>query len=263
MSCCDFDAQSAKRFLEKIDSCYKKNDMREAKECIEFWENEARNKGDERLLLTILNEAMGVYRRMQKKNKALSAMEESLNLIEKLNLQNNLSGATIYINSATTLSFCGKEKEGLSLYDKAANCYELSNKNETYEYATLLNNKASTLYELKKYDEAEKNWISAIDILTKINDIDEHKKKYNGEIAISLVMLAHLYFDRTNNPDGATYKKIEEHLNEAEKYLTDENQVKDANYAYALKKCASSFDYFDRKDFAINLRKEANKIYFE
>ena len=163
MSCCDFDAQGANRFLKKMDSCFEHNDMRAAKETIEFWENEARSKGDDRLLLTVLNEAMGVYRRTQKKTKALNAMDESLKLIDKLDLQNNLSGATIYINSATTLSFCDRKEEGLELYDKAANCYELAGKKETYEYATLLNNKASTLYELKRYDEAEKNIKEAID----------------------------------------------------------------------------------------------------
>ena len=111
MSCCDFDAQGANRFLKKMDSCFEHNDMRAAKETIEFWENEARSKGDDRLLLTVLNEAMGVYRRTQKKTKALNAMDEALKLIDKLDLQNNLSGATIYINSATTLSFCDRKEE--------------------------------------------------------------------------------------------------------------------------------------------------------
>ena len=75
-------------------------------------------------------------------------------------------------------------------------------------------------------------------------------------------MLAHLNFDRVDDPDGATYKRIEGYLDEAEKYLYDDNQIKDANYAYALKKCAPSFDYFQRKEVSEALRKKANEIYY-
>ena len=92
-------------------------------------------------------------------------MEESLSLVEKLGLAQSPTGATIYINAATTLSFFGREEEGLRLYDRAADCYKSSNLTETYEYAALLNNRAGTLNELKRYDEAEENWKEAIEIL--------------------------------------------------------------------------------------------------
>ncbi len=73
----------------------------------------------------------------------------------KLGLTQNLSGATIFVNAATTLSFFGEEEKGLELYGKAAAIYEKEGRTETYEYAALLNNEAGTLYALKKYDEAE------------------------------------------------------------------------------------------------------------
>ena len=145
------------RFLSRIDSCFNRNDMKGARECIRFWENEARQANDDRGLLTVLNEAVGYYRRTQKKGKAMSAMRESLSLVEKLGLTRTLSGSTIYINAATTLSFFGSEEEGLELYDEAAQCFIAENKTETYEYAALLNNKAGTLNALKRYDEAELN----------------------------------------------------------------------------------------------------------
>ena len=175
------------RFIAKLDSCFDRNDLKAAKECIEYWEKEARETGDDRALLTVLNEAVGFYRRTQKRGRALAAMEESLALVDKLGLPDKLSGATIYINAATTLSFFGKEEEGLQLYDKAARCYEIERHTETYEYAALLNNKAGTLNALKRYDEAERDWVQAIEILKEIGG-------HAGEIAISLVMLAHLTF---------------------------------------------------------------------
>ena len=133
------------RFLDRLDSCFDRNDMRAARECLTFWEGEARRLGDDRGLLTVLNEAVGFYRRTQKKGKALRAMEESLALTEALGVGDTPSGATVYINAATTLAFFGREEEGLSLYDKAAACYRSAGRTDTYEYAALLNNKAGTL----------------------------------------------------------------------------------------------------------------------
>ena len=224
--------------------------MKGARECIEFWEKEAAEAGDDRALLTVLNEAVGYYRRTQKKAKALAAMDKSLELVEKLDLSRTLSGATIYINSATTLSFFGKEEEGLKLYEKAEEGFKNAGKTLSYEYAALLNNKAGTLNALKRYDEAEKEWKEAIEILKKIG-------RHAGEIAISLVMLAHLTFDR----DDTAYDKTEALLDEAWEYINSDDQEKDGNYAYVLRKCAPSFDYFQRPDEAQAMREVAKEIY--
>ncbi|MGN0549714.1 MAG: tetratricopeptide repeat protein [Acutalibacteraceae bacterium] len=238
------------RFIDRLDACFNRNDMRAARECIEYWENEARQNNDDRGLLTVLNEAVGYYRRSKKKTKALKAMEESLSLVEKLGLSDSLSGATIYINAATTLSFFGRVQEGLELYEKAEACYQVNGGTQTYEYAALLNNKAATLNELKRYDEAETNWKNAIEILKKVG-------YHDGEIAISLVMLAHLTFDR----DDTAYEQVEALLDEAWDYINSDNQPKDGNYAYVLRKCAPSFDYFQRPMEAQALRDVAKEIY--
>ena len=238
------------RFIDRLDTCFNRNDMRAARECIEYWESEARQNGDDRGLLTVLNEAVGYYRRSKKKTKALSAMEESLSLVNKLGLSESLSGATVYINAATTLSFFGRVQEGLELYDKAAVCYQSNGKTKSYEYAALLNNKAAALNELKRYDEAEEHWKNAVDILKKVG-------YHDGEIAISLVMLAHLTFDR----DDTAYEKVEALLDEAWEYVNSDNQPKDGNYAYILRKCAPSFDYFKRPMEAQAMRDVAKEIY--
>ena len=66
------------RFIDRLDAAFNRNDMKSAQECIRFWEAEARRLNDERGLLTVLNEAVGYYRRAKKKTRALEAMEESL-----------------------------------------------------------------------------------------------------------------------------------------------------------------------------------------
>ena len=242
------------RFLKKLDNYFSTNDLSNACDCIDFWEKEARNAGDDRALLTILNERLGLSRRVNDSEKGLLAIEECKSLIEKLNLTNSISAATIYINAATTSSHFGKDNEGLLLYEKAKNCYIDKGQTNTYEYATLLNNSAGVLSKLKKYDDSEKNYLEAIDILKRLGNRD-------GEIALSLVMLAHITFDRSDAPDDSVYEKVENLLDESIKYLKSDKIVRDGNFAFILDKCAPSFDYFKRPGQAKAMRKLAKEIY--
>ena len=237
------------RFFARLDGCFERNDLRGARDCLAEWEANAREIGDDRALLSVLNEAVGFWRRQQKRSRALAATEECLALTKKLGLEDALSGATIYINAATTSAFFGDPDGGLALYDRAAACYEKAGAEKTFEYASLLNNRAGTLYGVKRFDEAETCWRKAIAILQEIGG-------HAGEIAISLVMLAHLAFDRDD--DRETTERL---LDEAWEYLNSEDQVRDGNYAYVLRKCAPSFDYFGRPMEAAALKEVAKEIY--
>lgn len=97
---------------------------------------------------------------------------------------------------------------------------------------------------------AAREWKKTIEILGRIG-------YHAGEIAISLVMLAHLTFDR----DGTAYK-AESLLDEAWEYINSDDQPRDGNYAYVLRKYAPSFDYFKRPDEAEAMRESAKEIYY-
>lgn len=238
------------RFIARLDACFARNDLTAAEECITSWTNEARALKDDRGLLTVLNEAVGFYRRTQNRDKALAAVTECQALLGKLGLLNQLSGATVLINAATTLAVFDQPDKALPLYEKAACCYEQSGKTDTYEYAALLNNRAAALHALKRFDEAEAHWLQAADILKK-------EGRHDGDIAISLVMLAHLTFDR----DETAYDQVEALLDEAWAYINSPNQPRDGNYAFILTKCAPSFEYFQRHEAAQALREVAKDIY--
>lgn len=241
---------SVRRFIDQMDRCFDRNDMKAARECLQSWESEARRLGDDRGLLAVLNEAVGFYRRTQKRGKALAAMEECLQLVDRLSLEGQAAGATVLTNAATTLAFFGEPEKALELYDRAAACFEAAGGTDTYEYAALLNNRAGTLYGLKRYDAAEAAWRGAVEIL-------KAEGRHDGEIAISLVMLAHLTFDR----DDTAYAQVEALLDQAWEYINAPNQPRDGNYAYVLRKCAPSFDYFRRPEAAQALREVAKEIY--
>lgn len=239
------------RFIDKLDACLKTNDVAAAEDCIEYWEKAARENSDSCALLSILNEKTGFYRTNSNENKALTAVYEAVKLIEQKNLQNNVSAATVYVNAATTLKAFGKVKEGIPLYEKAEQIYKENGNVQSYEYAALLNNKATALEDLDNHDEAEKLYSSAIEILEKIGGHDV-------DVAISLIGLAHLYFNRDD-----AYDKVEELLDKAWEKITEGNQPHDASYANAILKCVSSLKYFKRQIEAQALEEVAKEIYGE
>ena len=107
---------------------------------------------------------------------------------------------------------------------------------------------------LKKYDDAERNYLEAIEILKKIGNHD-------GEIALSLTMLAHITFDKACDPGDSTYQKVESLLDESITYLKSDKIVRDGNFAFILDKIAPSFDYFKRPGQAKAMRNLSKEIY--
>ena len=240
------------RFITKLDDFFSTNDLKGAGEYLKYWETEARAIGDTRGLLAVLNEEIGYYRRTNEAEPAIRAVFEAKELLDTNKLSENASGAVIYINMATTLSAFGRSEEGLPLYDSAEKIYTERGLESAYEFAALLNNRATALSKLKRYDEAE-------DCINRAVEILKAEGKHDGEIAVSLVNLAHVIFDR----DGTAYEWVEETLDLAWEYINSPRQPHDANYAFILSKCAPSLRYFKREIEAQALEEVAAEIYGE
>lgn len=241
---------SVARFIDRLDRCFAHNDLQEAASCIAYWKQEAANLGDLRGLLSVVNEELGFYRRTGEEQAGLRAVEQARALVEELGMGEEVSGATILVNAATTLKAFGRAAEGLPCYQQAERIYLAHGMEWAYEYAAMLNNRAAALCDLKRYDEGEADYRKAIDIL-------EREGAHDGEIAVSLMNLAHLTFDR----DNTSYQRVEPLLDEAWEYLNSRRQPRDGNYAFILSKCAPSFEYFGRTMAADALREVAEEIY--
>lgn len=235
------------RFIEKLDSLLSHNDTDGAEKLIAYWIGEARACGDRRGLLSILDEAIGLYRRTAKEAKARSAIDEAFVLLDLLSLQNTLSGATVYLNCATTLKAFGSVRDAMPYYQRAQKIYEELLPPDDFHVAALYNNMASACADLGQFEEAEGYYCSAIEILSQ-------KGSNNGEIAVSMINLAHLYHER--NPLD---EKIEVMLQKAWELLGTERNAQDGNYAFVCSKCAPSFGFFGHflKEAELNARAEA------
>ncbi len=244
------DRLNVARFIAKLDECFKSNNLKEADSLIDSWTNEALALNDLRGLLSVQNEGLGLYRRTSDYNKAMKTIDLVIWLLDNLKLNNHVSGATILVNLATTMKAFGKAKEGLKYYSQAEKVYEDNGLTGSFEYTALLNNRASALDELERFDEAEKDLLKAIEILKKDGTHD-------GEIAVSLINLAHVVYNR-NDKDTA---RVETLLDDAWEYINSPKQPHDANYAFILSKIAPSLRYFKRVDEADAIEAVSKVIY--
>ena len=213
---------------------------------MDYWEHDARALGDERGLLEVLNEETGYFRRTGEKEKAEKAISEALALTEKLGLSETVSGATIYVNCATTMKAFGEAEKALPYYEKARIVYEKNLEKGDFMLAALYNNTALALADLGRTAEAEEHFLLAIETL-------KAGGSHNGEIAVSYVNLAQLYYGAGIN------EKIPSALESGWEYLSSENNPHDGNFAFICSKCAPAYRDFgqiQRADILFNTAKE-------
>lgn len=244
-----YDIVPIARVMQKLDELFDKNDLRSVGVLLDYWERDARNLHDERGLLEILNEQIGYFRRMEDKGRALKAVREAFALISKLELDKNESSGTVYLNGATTMKAFGETEAAMEYYFKAKDIYDRVLPPYDYKLATYYNNVSSAYKELGNVEESEKCCYKAIEIL-------EMSGKYQGEIAVTHVNLAHLYYDADNFDE-----RVYEHMEHAWKLLSSDENDHDGNFAFLCSKCYPSFGYFGYFDYEKRLKALVEKIY--
>ena len=241
------------RIIDKIDEMFEKDDTQGVKRVLEYWESEAKALHDTRGLLEILSEEIGLYRKLGEKENGLRAVDEALAILCCQGSCSSVGDATIYLNCATTMKAFGKAEDAMQYYQIAKEQYEKSLPKDDYRLAGLYNNYATALCDLKRFDEGEKCYEKAIEIL-------QEKGGY-GELAVSYVNLAHLVYDRANEQNKECDEQIDELLDKAMECLDDAALVRGGNYAFICSKCASAYGFFGRFLDKAELERRAKEIY--
>lgn len=237
------------RILERIDALFAKNDLDAVGRILDYWDEEARRLNDERGLLEILNEKIGFYRRTNEKMLALKSVEEAFVLIDKLGLYGLQSSGTIYLNGATTMKAFGEVRAAMEYYDRAREIYQHTLSDSDFRLAAFYNNISSAYKELGEVEKCEDACIKAISILEKSGN-------FLGEMAISHINLAHLYYD-LDNFDDRIYIEMEK----AWELLNNEKNSHDGNFAFVCSKCHPSFAFFGYFEYEAKLKKFVKEIY--
>lgn len=240
------------RFIEKLDELiYKKNDIPAARRHLDYWERAAKAGNDARGLLTVENEMMGFFRQNGTKEEAYAAADTALSLLSELGMEDYVSGATTYLNAATVYKTFGEPERAVDNYKKARGIYEKHLEKIDSRLAGLYNNYALALCDTGRFDEAEKMYFSALEIV-------ENDDSQILERAITYLNLADLYYEKLGELDSADY--IEKYLAKAEAVL-DGDVEHNGYYAYVCEKSAPTFEYYGWFMTARTLRERAAKIH--
>ena len=239
------------RVIEKLDEHLNRDDYESALRHLLYWESEAEFLSDDRGLLTINCELMGLYRKISKKDEAIAAAESALFLVEKLRLSDSVTAGTALVDAATVFNAFGENERSLELFLKAKDIYEKLLDETDPKLAALYNNCALTLSSLERFSEAEEFFLKALCIVRAAeNKPDE---------AITHLNLANLYEKRDGLQNA--FDLIAERLQLARDILEDDRINKDSYYAFVCDKCASVFGYYKMEDYARELKARAKKIY--
>ena len=238
------------RIIDKLDSFFDKNDNESARRHLDFWRAEAVSLGDESGELSVVNEQLGLARKLCDEQMAQDATSRAQELIVLTGMEKSVPGATIMLNAATTCKAFGRHAEALELYRKAAEIYSSELEMGDLRFAALFNNQATALSDLERYDEA-------LSLYTKAIELTQGQTESLTDCAITYVNMAHLY----ENRDGADCPLSVECLDKAWELLDCSDIRRDSYYAFVCDKCAPAYDYFGFFLRASELRERARRIY--
>ncbi len=237
------------RFFEKLNELFSRNDLPAVGRLLDYWDGEARALGDKRGLLEILNEKIGYYRRTAEKEKGMAAISEAFSLIENDGIGDPISIGTIYLNGATTMKSFGHAKEAMAYYEKAEKIYNENLEDGDYRLAALYNNMSSAYKDLGDLEKCEESCFRAIDIL-------KDKDDCLGETAVTLINVAHLYYD-VDPLDERVYEIMDKAWN----CLMSEKNERNGDFAFFCSKCYPSFGFFGYFEREAELKALMERIY--
>lgn len=242
----------ARRFIDKLDAYFAKNDYDGAGRHLEYWYAEAAAGNDLRGRFTVLNEMLGYYRKTAQKEKALAAADEIAEVIRGLGMEDSVSSATVYLNIGTVYKAFSMPEAALPFFERALDIYGSSLDPYDVRYGGLYNNFALALVDLCRFDEAFDYYNAALRVIT-------GKKGTEPDIAVTYLNMASAAEAQLGLEQAES--DIEKYLDQAEKYLDCETAERNAYYAFVCDKCAPVFSYYGRFLYAEELKKRSVKIY--
>ena len=241
-----------RRVINTLDAYLAKNDYAAGERHLRYWIMEADNACDMHGKLSVLNEQIGLYRKMGMKAECFEAIDGAITLADQLDMDGTITYGTTMVNAATGYKSFNMAEEAMPLYRKAQKIYESALDANDDKMGGLYNNMALALTELGEYDEAESYYRKALEIMS--------KQEFGAlEEAITYLNMADLVVAQYGEEQGE--EKISEYLTRAEELLNDERPPRNGYYAFVCEKCAPVFGYYGYFLTEMDLNKRAREIY--
>lgn len=240
----------ARRVVEKLDAYMERKDYSGAERHLLYWLKEAQMAEDLQGQLLIRNEMVGFYRKTGSRDKALTAGEEAIQLLDVLDLTDSVSAGTTFINAATAYSAFGEEDTAMTLFSRAKTILEAHPEAGTDLLGGLYNNMGLACAALGEYEEAYRLFAGALEAM---------RSESGGELeqAITHLNLADAIYAELGDKGR---EKIQAHLQKAKHLLTENTAERNGYYAFVLEKCAPAFRSFGDPETAEKLERMAEQI---
>lgn len=174
------------KVFAEADTYFAAHDLAGAALYLENQEMRFKSENNSESELTILNELIGLYRKMLKSEDASRCMKRAEEIIEELDLKDHVAAATTYLNYATACRAYRKYDEAAEYFEKVRPIYEKQLRQNDYQMASYYNNAALLMLDMKDYEQGEQYLYKALESLKGI-------PRSSGEIATTHMTLAHLY----------------------------------------------------------------------
>ena len=242
------------RVMERLNRCYEVNDSAEAKRLLQYWYGEAKASGDDRGRLSLVNEMMGLFRKMGDGERAIACADEAQQLIGKEDHGASVSAAVILVNCGTVYTAFGRAKEALVIFRRAESMLTESSEKADAERGSLYNNMAAGLAAAGEYEASEEYYGKALAVMRTIPGSEP-------ELAVTKLNLANLLEAAHGMAEAC--ERIEECVSEAHDLLETAGFPRDGHLAFVCEKCAPVFEYYGWFSYAAQLRQRAKEIYGE
>ena len=209
----------------------------------------AREIGDKTGELSILSELMGFHRRTADKNAAISASNDGIELVFELDIGKSISGATVLLNAATTLSAFGEAERAIGYFCEVMRVYSNNLDPSDYRFAGLYNNMGTAYSNLSDFENALTYYKAALSIVEKTDN--------RMEVAVTNVNIAELY---GNMQTDEGFDMVERYV-QAALFELENASVRDGYYAFTCRKCAPTLDRLGYFRDARILNERADRIY--
>ncbi|MBQ0102492.1 MAG: tetratricopeptide repeat protein [Firmicutes bacterium] len=235
---------SIDEILSSADSYYSENDVMSAGIFLEA-SLDMCESGETFKRAVIINELLGVYRKLGERDKALLCVSEA-DKFRSSELNTNMK-ASLLLNSATVFSNFSEYDKAIAYYKEAEKIYDSMTYCEPEKISALCNNLGYAYFGDGQYGMSEEYYYKAVGYA-------ERTPKREILKALTYLNLADLYDARG---DG---EKVRLMLSESKKLL-EKCEKRDGEYAYACLKASSVFSHYGDKDYGKALEERSEEIY--
>ena len=240
------------RISRRLDELMGQGEYVQAENLLKYWIEEAKANGDVQGEFMVYNEMMGYYRKMGKKSEGYAAIRKALELLPDLEYEHTVSGATCYTNAATVYTAFNEPERALELFRKAEEIYLAHLENNEFKYASLCNNMALALVQVKQFDQARQFYLKSVEVLDECTNGNLEKAMAWLNIADSVIAEKGINEESEN--------RIVEYLYNAQLCLDNQELPRDAYYAFVRDKCYPIYEYFQWYSYADELKERIREI---